>query len=322
MSVARSAISRLGLGRIFYYAWHAPAAQWSKRRREGWINTGLSSLGRYEMEKAAASLTPRSRKADGDAAVYFLSGKKFWYQTLFCAYSLAVQTDDRISTVVLDDGTLTEENADVLMRVLGNCKVVWRREIEAQLDQHLPAWRFPALRARRLEYPHIGKLTDVHAGRTGWNLVLDSDMLFHGRPAFLESWLHSPKVPLHMRDIVSSYGYSETLMSSLAGAQIPELVNVGICGLRSDAIDWEKLELWCRELLAREGSHYLQEQALVAMLLAGGPHLEAPPADAVVAPSRAESLAPSAALHHYVAESKAWYFRFAWRRAFERNGSS
>ena len=91
-----------------------------------------------------------------------------------------------------------------------------------------------------------------------------------------------------------------------------------MCGLRSEALDWEELETWCRRLLDREGSHYLQEQALTAMLLAGSACAIAPTGQYVVNPDCAESKRPRAALHHYVAESKAWYFRFGWKHVFQR----
>jgi hypothetical protein len=313
MKPPRKTLSALGLGRAAYYAWYAPQAELAKWLREGWINSWLSSLGRRQMEKAAPRLAPLSRQAEDVPLVYFLTGERFWYQTLFCAYSLAKQARDRVGFAIVDDGTLSSENAETLSRVLVGCKIIFREQIEEQLEQHLPKQQFPTLRARRLEYPHIKKLTDVHVGSKGWKLVLDSDMLFHRQPVFLEQWLQCPKVPLHMRDIANSYGYSDAIMRSLAGAEIPERLNVGVCGLQSDSIDWPKLEHWCRELTSREGSHYLQEQALVAMLVAGKPRSEAPASDAIVAPSRMESTFPSAALHHYVAESKAWYFRFAWR---------
>jgi hypothetical protein len=296
-----------------YRAWYAPQAELAKRSREGWINSWLSSLGRHQMEKSAARLAPLPRQAEDAPLVYFLSGEKFWYQTLFCAYSLAKQARNRIGFAIVDDGTLSVENAKTLSRVLVGCKIISQPHIGKQLEQHLPKQQFPTLRARRLEYPHIKKLTDVHVGSKGWKLVLDSDMLFHRQPDFLEEWLQCPRVPLYMRDIANSYGYSDDIMCSLAGAEIPERLNVGVCGLQSESIDWFKLEHWCRELTSREGSHYLQEQALVAMLLAGKPRSEAPACDAIVAPSRSEATSPTAALHHYVAESKAWYFRFAWR---------
>jgi hypothetical protein len=90
---------------------------------------------------------------------------------------------------------------------------------------------------------------------------------------------------------------------------------VGIIGLKSDAVDWDKLERWCRTLLEIHGSHYLLEQGLTAMLLAGQPCTEAPERDYVALPSRREVQSPAKILHHYVAESKSAYFRFGWRSA-------
>ena len=57
------------------------------------------------------------------------------------------------------------------------------------------------------------------------------------------------------------------------------------------------------------------EQALVAMLVARAQSCAvAPAADYVTKPGRAEGVAPTAMMHHYVAESKRWYFRHGWRR--------
>jgi hypothetical protein len=103
-------------------------------------------------------------------------------------------------------------------------------------------------------------------------------------------------------------------MERLAAAPIPPLVNVGLCGLRSESLDWDELESWCRELIAKEKTSYYLEQALVAMLAARAqPCAIAPAADYVTKPERAEALQPTAVMHHYVAESKRWYFQHGWR---------
>jgi hypothetical protein len=204
-----------------------------------------------------------------------------------------------------------------MARIFPVSRVVSSAEIEERLERALPASLYPSLRARRLVYPHLRKLTDVHAGTTGWKLVLDSDMLFYQTPSFLLEWLRRPTAPCHMLDTASAYGYSPQLMTELAQAPIPERLNVGICGLRSEEIDWDRLECWCRTLLEREGSHYLQEQALTAILAAGKTCAVAPADDYVIQPSRDEVLHPRGVMHHYVAESKAWYFRYAWRHVLK-----
>ena len=50
-----------------------------------------------------------------------------------------------------------------------------------------------------------------------------------------------------------------------------------------------------------------------AKLLAGLPALRLPVDDFRLLPTDAECRAPTAALHHYVSESKRGYFRHAWR---------
>jgi hypothetical protein len=189
-----------------------------------------------------------------------------------------------------------------------------RADNDARVAELLPPARFPALHAeRRRVYPNFLKLTDVHAGAANWRLVLDSDMLFFRRPDFLLAWLAAPDRPLHMVDVGDAYGYPAALLAELAGAPIPHLVNVGLTGLQSEAIDWERLESWCRRLIEAHGTSYYLEQALVAMLLAGRPCAVAPREDYIVMPALAECRAPRAVLHHYVAESKRGYFRHAWR---------
>jgi hypothetical protein len=316
MTPLRQFASQLRPGRALYLAYYAPRAFARKCAREGALNLWLAARGRRAMERAARRLTPVPCGSSPDTpAVYFLSGRTFWYQTAFCAHSLLRHAGGPLRVVVLDDGSLSPPVADALRTVLPGVELVPAAEIEERLDRALPADRFPTLRRRRLEYPHLRKLTDVHAGSTGWKLVLDSDMLFFRTPTVMTDWLAVPDRPFHLTDVENAYGYSAGLLAELAGQPVPDRVNVGACGLKSDEIDWDRLEHWCRATLDREGSSYYQEQALTALLVAGQAARVAPPEDYVVLPTRAQAREPSEVLHHYVAASKAWYFRDAWRRA-------
>jgi hypothetical protein len=138
-------------------------------------------------------------------------------------------------------------------------------------------------------------------------------MLFFRRPDALLAWLETPCQPLHMADVKDSYGYSPGLLRAIAGQTVPSRLNVGVCGLRSDDIDWEQLENWNCRLIEAEGTSYYEEQALVALLLTGRDAECLPPADYLLMPSDAECRQPTAALHHYVDLSKRGYFRHAWR---------
>jgi hypothetical protein len=310
---------RWRLGRLWYRTYHAPMGLLRKCGREGVGNLLLSRRGRSQMIAAAARLPALPAAAEApELEVHFLSGRAFWYQTCFCAYSLLRHSPVALRPVIHDDGSLDEACRAAIHRVFPHARIVDAAEVAQRLDAALPADRYPTLRARRLVYPHLRKLTDIHAGCRGWKLVLDSDMLFFREPTYLLEWLRAPDRPCHMVDVEDCYGYPLELMAELAGGPIPHRLNVGICGLRSDEIDWDRLEIWCRALIERAGPHYLQEQAMTAMLVAGRSCAAAPAADYIALPSREEVLHPRAAMHHYVAQSKAWYFRHGWRHVAVR----
>lgn len=302
-------------GRLLYLLYHQPVGLIERSLREGgpW-QQWRTRRGRLAMIDAARALPPLPAPPADAPEVVFLSGVRFWYQTAFCFWSLCQHAGRPLRAVIYDDGSFDAELAAECRRIFPGIHIVPRAEIEAQLDRALPAKDFPKLRARRLVYPNLRKLTDAHAGRTGWRLVLDSDMLFFRRPERMLAWLAAPDQPLHMLDVGDAYGYPMELMESLAEAPIPRKVNVGICGLDSAAIDWPRLEHWCREMEARAGTSYYQEQALTAMLFARSGAECLPPSDYLLMPEDRECQRPTAALHHYVDLSKRGYFRHAWRR--------
>jgi hypothetical protein len=311
----RPFLRRLGLGRLAYHLYHAPLGvvrdsvaaggpleQWRTRR------------GQSAMEQAARRLPVLAPVGGPPLELHLLTGRRFWYQTAFCLWTLARHANRPLAPVIYDDGSLTAEYQDPLSRLFPTVRFVLRAETVGRLDEHLPAGRFPALRERWLNYPNIRKLTDPHVGGKNWKLVLDSDLLFFRRPEFLLAWADAPAGPLHAVDCETSYGYDRAHMDRLAGAPVADLVNVGLTGLEGGGLDWEKLEHWTRELQQREGTSYYLEQALIAMLVAGRQCAVAPAADYVTLPLPPEARDCRAVMHHYVAGSKRWYFRDNWRR--------
>jgi len=313
----RSLVKDLRLGVILYRLYYAPKGFLQQCFRKGLTNLALNYQAQLQMEKAAYRLEPVERETSAKPLeIHFLSGKKFWYQTCFCAYSMAQHTRANLRPVIHDDGSLEKKYQDEILRIFPNARIILEQEIEERLEKCFPQSKFPYLRERRLNYLNMRKLTDIHAGSRGWKLVLDSDMLFFRSPTFLLDWLKSPQQPCHMVDVESAYGYSDALMTSLAQAQIPERLNVGICGFKSEDIDWEQLEAWCKTMIDKEGTHYYQEQALTTMLMAGKPCAVAPAEDYIVMPEQEEVINPKSVLHHYVADSKPWYFRYGWKHVF------
>lgn len=313
-SPGRELARRFGLGRLAYLAWHRPRAALARSRRAGgpW-HQWLDHRGETAMRRAAAQLPPRHDTRHVAAEVWFLTGRRFWHQTAFCAWSLLQHSDDGVRPGFIDDGSFDDTLIAEAQRLFPGSLVRRAAECGSLLDTALPVAQFPALRSQRRTYLHLRKLTDAHVGHRGYRVVLDSDMLFFRRPDALLAWLAAPDRPVHMLDVHDAYGYPAATLVALAGRAVPPHVNVGVCGLASDSLDWPRLESWTAELLARHGTSYYLEQALVALLLAATPALRLPPPDYRLLPDAAECRSPSAALHHYVDLSKRGYFRHAWK---------
>ncbi len=311
-----SLLRRAGLGRLAYWAWHSPRARWQKIQAEGGLGEYWRTAAcRREMRRAAAALRPGAPISAPTAAVplYFLTGAQFWDQTAFCLHSLQRRTGRHYSVTLIDDGSLRADHVALLARVAPGLAVDWKTDARARLERELPLRQFPNVHRMWHGLVNFRKLTDPHLGRHGWQLLLDSDMLFQRHPEQLLEWLEAPDAPLAMVDVAENYGYPRALLERLAGATLPAQVNSGVTGLRSEAIDWSRIERWLAAMIADAGTHYYAEQALVAMLLAadGGRQLDA--SDYRVLPDAAEIAAPAAVMHHYVAESRTALVRQAWR---------
>jgi hypothetical protein len=311
-------------GVLAYRFYYAPKAWIRDMRRQGAANKFRVWRGMKAMEAAAWKLPVLPASASAEAAtapeVTFLTGDRFWYQSAFCMQSMIAQAGRPYRPVFYDDGTLTAEQRGALLRIFPKGRVVTRIEAEERLFKALPRERYPALHAQRDSLPLMRKLMDIHAGQQGWRLFLDSDMLFFRRPDFLMNWLARPDRFIHMVDAALSYGHPVEFLEKIGGARVPQPVNTGITGMKSDLIDWDRMEGWMRAMLERAGSHYLQEQALTALIFSQIGSWEAvPAADYLVLPKGQEGARPTAVLHHYVADSKIIYFDITWKMVAGRN---
>jgi len=308
-------------GRGLYLLYHAPIAGVKNAFADGGpFARRRTEAGRAEMERAAFHLPPPSVPSDASpVTLHLLTGRRFWYQTAFCLHSFSTQSRRPVAPVIYDDSSLAPEYRDALARIFPLARFVAHADTLDGLDHVLPQSRFPMLRERWAHYPNIRKLTDPHLGGTGWKLVLDSDLLFFRPPQLLTDWTDAPAHPLHAIDAQRSYGYSDALLASVADAPLADRLNVGLCGLNSSELDWEKIEWLCRTLIERERTNYYLEQALVAILLAGRVCTAAPAADYLTLPQPPEAHDCRAIMHHYVAGSKRWYFQHNWRRCLPQN---
>lgn len=299
--------------------YRAPREQILRLRSLGLAGYCLLDRWAAEMERSVAALPPLPA-CECAVDLWYLTGSRFWYQTAYCAWTFGRHSGRSVNLHLVDDGTLQAKQVGELERIFGRISVVSSRESRTRLDALLPADRYPVLRQRWQDYIHIRKLIDVHLGQHGPRLVLDSDMLFFARPKALLDWLDSDgeRPLLYMTDCVESYGYSRPLLEQLAGATLPEKLNVGICGMVSESLDWPLIEDWSTRLLAKEGTSYYLEQALVAILAGRNKGMQVPASDYITLPTTEQVCSGEGVLQHYVASSKPDYFRRAWRMARAR----
>jgi len=302
-------------GKILYTLYHKPVELLRSTLKTGVRRTAAINAGKKQMTIAASKVTEVTYNGGPKYNVYFLTGKKYWFQTAFCLYSLQKNAGVNIQAFVIDDGSFDDElETQVAKQFPSTTTVIRSSQLLSLLNEKLPEKDFPVLRQRRIEYPHLRKLTDVHVlPGNGPKLVLDSDMLFFHKPVELLNWLSEPTGFLFMKDVTESYGYTNGLMKELTGTPgIPERLNVGVAGIPSQVINWKTLEHWTGELLKREGTSYLQEQALTAMIAAKEKYTLLNASNYKVLPSITDTLIQEV-LHHYVAESKYDYFVKGWK---------
>jgi len=305
---------------LINFLYRNPRSQLQKFRRfGGYFNYRSMMNGRREMEQRSVELPPVSSHVNG-LPVYFLTGKNYVYQTLYCIQSLIKISAGQFKFILVDDGSFTTTLIERVAKQLPGAQVITAEEIGKNLQNALPEARYPHLHKKRAVYPHIKKLTDVHTiPGDAWKLVLDSDMLFWHEPADLISWLNYPQQPLHMVDCTEAYGYSQQLMEQLAGSAVKPLLNVGAIGLKSEAINWDKLENWVKTLEEQEGTSYYLEQALSAMLIGNAGALVLKAEDYIVNPGADQIKSKTGILHHYVDLSKEGYFKQAWKHFLPRD---
>ena len=243
--------------------------------------------------------------------VSFLTGKKYWYQTVFCAYSLQKVTPNPIHFTFFDDGSISEVS-NIKIQV-PHSTIISAEEIDSNLNQFLPLEKYPHLHHKRKVYKHIRKLTDVYTSGDGWKLMLDSDMLFWKEPKTMIDWLLNPKQPFHILDSETAYGYSFDVMEKFTKTKIYDKINVGALGLHTDMVDFDKLEYWAKTLEQNYGTSYYLEQALSAMIIGDKKCIVGNKTDFIVYPSKNQVIERQGVLQHYVDVSKKWYFEYGWK---------
>jgi hypothetical protein len=195
-------------------------------------------MGERRMRQAAGTLKRLERTNALAIPVCFLTGPRFIHQTLFCAHSFQNAAGKEFPMEVFSDGRLGDADAAKLRQVFPHATIALGAELDARVADALPPGKFPALHAVRKSLALLRKLTDAMAGRRGYRLFFDSDMLFWRTPS--ESLTRAAAgEPLYMADTVAD-GYTATRadITRALGVPVAAGVNSGLVGLDAGSIDW------------------------------------------------------------------------------------
>src|SRR5579872_3428337 len=128
----------ISAGRLLYLGWHRPRAFLKKCGQQGPLNLWLAADGRRAMERAAYLLPSLDAAPPEAPAVFFLTGRRFWYQTAFCGHTLLSQAGKPLRVIAFDDGTLQADQAAQLRRIFCGLQLVSSAESDRKLDKYLP----------------------------------------------------------------------------------------------------------------------------------------------------------------------------------------
>ncbi|WP_091213188.1 hypothetical protein [Mucilaginibacter gossypiicola] len=279
----------------------------------GWLNM---QRGEQQMKKAALKLPPVKLLTDKILEVSFLTGAKYWHQTIFCAYTLARHLDGRLGIKLYSDGTLTDEHIGFVNQVLPGIEAISEQQVLQHLDVVLPQHHFPTLRYLRNWHPFFRRLIDIHTS-SSWAIHMDSDMIFFGKPdQILEAY--QQKTAVYMREqLASSYFVdNEDILSDKHGINCIKSVNGGIIAYDNDKIDYAHLEEKARLLL----QHYPHagpaqvEQTLMSYLLY---HQNAEALDEKsysIFYDNKPGFKSQSIVRHYIFKAKLPYFTTEWKK--------
>lgn len=273
--------------------------------------------GERQMKKAAMSLPPVTLSANHLLEVSYLTGSRYWHQTIFCAYSLAKILNGRVRINIYSDGTLSPVHTDFITKALPNVIIINPGDLRRQIEEILPEKEFPLLRALREKNAFFRKLVDMRINDR-YIIQLDSDMLFFNEPEDLIR-AYSNDENYFMQDTIpaSYYVLPEDIISKDLNIPICEKINSGILAYNSSKIDWHLVERTCAYLMQNSPDVHppMFEQTLNAIIISwlGGKPLK--PAYRILYADKGEEISSSDIVRHYIFKAKLPYFTTEWRKA-------
>jgi hypothetical protein len=272
--------------------------------------------GEKRMEKAATNLTPIKLTADFILEVSYLTGAKYWHQTLFCAYSLANILLGRVRINIYSDGTLDNGHKASIEKIIQGVIFISDNQVSAHLNHFLPKEKYPTLRYLQGWHPFFKRLINIHS-RPSWSVHLDSDMIFFNYPAqLIDAYTH--KKSIYMKEQLDNSYFVDNEDTLKDKYHIPciSFVNGGIIAYDSDKVDYADLEDKAKLLLNEypNAGPAQVEQTLMSYLLF---KQDAEALDkklyAIIYENKSD-LTVTQIVRHYIFKAKKSYFTSEWKK--------
>lgn len=306
------------LGKLIYkYIFQPTSAIRYNLHHFGLLGWYKMYTGEQQMKKAAITLTPVKLLNNYILEVSYLTGAKYWHQTVFCAHSLAYILQGQVKVNIYSDGTLSAIHRKVLNSVLPGINLINPVQIHKNLEQFLPECDFPKLRSLRDTNPFFRKLIDMRLNDK-YIIQLDSDMLFFNTPHELIKAYNTGNYYFMQDKIKSSfYVLPENTISKYLNIPIKEKINSGILAYNSADIDWIFVEKTCSYLLQHTSSIHppMFEQTLNAIIISQLKGNALNQYYNILYDGENNQLDDIDIVRHYIFKAKLPYFTKEWKKA-------
>lgn len=275
-----------------------------RNARDGGWHSALGYLASYRIYRLLPSLC--QGKPFEDFEIHVLTGRARLTMALWMMASWIVATDRLWRFIVHDDGTLLLSDAELLSKLLPNCRVLLSSETNPQVVRALNHHPL-CLQCRNL-HPLGRKVIDMPLFASQADLVsIDTDILFYHKPRRILDWMReTDSICLFLEDVKDACLLNPDRTIRLFGVKRDPKVNTGIVAVPKKILCIDFLEecLGKANLLRRDCWYIEQTLYTIAASLHG--RIELLPQEYFMA---LEQPCPSGAVaRHYVGANRHLFY--------------
>lgn len=225
---------------------------------------------------------------------------------LICLSSLLRCSSEPLRLIIHDDGTLTDQDDDALLKTLPGSAIFRRTEADAIVGEQLA--QYPNCRAYRNRHPLGLKLLDIPLLALEELSYCDSDILFLRRFARMFEWASDGRSAIFMRDAQQAYSLRPWHIFPFGRLRVPGRINSGLIFYRTTKYELDFVEwfLGRPELIGvfRKRPHWIEQTCWAALGWRAGCRVWSS-AQLMIATERMKGLSADTVGIHFVAASRA-----------------